>query len=241
MNKTLIIVPTFNEAENIQSLVHCVMGIDASYSLLVVDDNSPDGTKDLVGNLQKKYPQRLFLEVREKKTGLGAAYVHGFQWAIKHNYEFIVEMDADFSHNPYDIQKLLAPLQNDQADFSVGSRYKKGIQVVNWPLNRIILSISASFYVRLITCLPIRDTTAGFVAYRREVLASIDLHNIRFNGYAFQVEMKFKAWKKGFRFIEIPITFKDREHGTSKMNMSIVNEAIFGIVAMKIKSMRNKL
>ncbi len=165
MNKTLIIVPTFNEAENIQSLVHCVMGIDASYSLLVVDDNSPDGTKDLVGNLQKKYPQRLFLEVREKKTGLGAAYVHGFQWAIKHNYEFIVEMDADFSHNPYDIQKLLAPLQNDQADFSVGSRYKKGIQVVNWPLNRIILSISASFYVRLITCLPIRDTTAGFVSH----------------------------------------------------------------------------
>ena len=236
MDKSLVIIPTYNEAENIALILTSVMVLSLPFDVLVVDDASPDGTADIVAKLIKKYPNRIFLENRSEKNGLGPAYVHGFRWALAHAYAYIFEMDADFSHAPKDLERLLEPLNNGEADVVIGSRYVKGVQVVNWPLGRILLSYGASLYVRMITALPVKDTTAGFVGYKADVLKAIDLDQIRFSGYAFQIEMKFKAWKKGFRLKEIPIVFTDRIRGVSKMNSSIISEAIFGIILMKIKS-----
>jgi len=236
MKKNLVIVPTYNEAENIEELIASVMDLAYPFDMLVVDDNSPDGTARLAEALQPKFQARLHLLKRPNKEGLGPAYIEAFQWALDHDYDFIFEMDADFSHDPYDLLKLQETLQNNKADVVVGSRYVRGIQVVNWPLSRILLSYFASLYVRLITRMPIKDTTAGFVGYKKEVIQTLLQESIRFSGYAFQIEMKFKAWVRGFRLTEIPIVFTDRARGTSKMNRSIVSEAIFGIILMKIKS-----
>jgi dolichol-phosphate mannosyltransferase len=236
MDKSIVIIPTYNEADNIALMLASLMHLWESLSVLVVDDASPDGTADIVMDLIKEYPDRIFLENRKEKTGLGPAYVHGFRWVLARDYDYIFEMDADFSHNPKDLKSLYTILHKDQSDVVVGSRYVKGIQVINWPLGRILLSYFASLYVRLVTSLPVKDTTAGFVGYKSQVLRSIDLDQIRFSGYAFQIEMKFKAWRKGFRLTEIPIVFTDRIRGVSKMNRSIISEAIFGIILMKIKS-----
>ena len=236
MDKSLVIIPTYNEADNIALMLKALMDLAHPFSVLVVDDASPDGTAAIVADMMKKYPQQIFLENRAEKKGLGPAFVHGFRWAMAHDYAYIFEMDADFSHAPKDLERLFKVLAAGQAEVVIGSRYVKGIQVVNWPLGRILLSYGASLYVRLITSLPIKDTTAGFVGYKSDVLKSIDLNQVRFSGYAFQIEMKFKAWKKGFRLKEIPIVFTDRIRGVSKMNRSIISEAVFGIILMKIKS-----
>lgn len=236
MDKSVVIIPTYNEADNIALILASLMRLWESLTVLVVDDASPDGTADIVMEVIKEHPERIFLENRKEKKGLGPAYIHGFRWALARDYDYIFEMDADFSHAPKDLNSLYNVLYNDQSDVVVGSRYVKGIQVVNWPLGRILLSYFASIYVRLITSLPVKDTTAGFVGYKSQVLRTIDLDDIRFSGYAFQIEMKFKAWKKGFRLTEIPIVFTDRIRGVSKMNRSIISEAIFGIILMKIKS-----
>jgi dolichol-phosphate mannosyltransferase len=236
MDKSVVIIPTYNEADNIALILASLMRLWESLTVLVVDDASPDGTADIVMEVIKEHPERIFLENRKEKKGLGPAYIHGFRWALARDYDYIFEMDADFSHAPKDLNSLYNVLHNDQSDVVVGSRYVKGIQVVNWPLGRILLSYFASIYVRLITSLPVKDTTAGFVGYKSQVLRTIDLDDIRFSGYAFQIEMKFKAWKKGFRLTEIPIVFTDRIRGVSKMNRSIISEAIFGIILMKIKS-----
>ena len=236
MKKSLVIVPTYNESENIEELVAAVMRLEQPFDMLVVDDNSPDGTARLVEALQPKYQDSLHLLKRPIKEGLGPAYLEAFQWALNYDYDFIFEMDADFSHNPYDLIKLQKTLLNNKTDVVVGSRYVHGIQVINWPLSRILLSYFASLYVRLITRIPVKDTTAGFVGYKKEVIQAFREESIRFTGYAFQIEMKFKAWIKGFRLTEIPIVFTDRARGTSKMNRSIISEAIFGIILMKIKS-----
>jgi len=236
MDKSVVIIPTYNEADNIALMLASLMRLWESLTVLVVDDASPDGTADIVMEVIKEHPERIFLENRKEKKGLGPAYIHGFRWALARDYDYIFEMDADFSHAPEDLNNLYNVLYNDQSDVVVGSRYVKGIQVVNWPLGRILLSYFASIYVRLITSLPVKDTTAGFVGYKSQVLRTIDLDHIRFSGYAFQIEMKFKAWKKGFRLTEIPIVFTDRIRGVSKMNRSIISEAIFGIILMKIKS-----
>ena len=236
MDKSVVIIPTYNEADNIALILASLMRLWESLTVLVVDDASPDGTADIVMEVIKEHPERIFLENRKEKKGLGPAYINGFRWALARDYDYIFEMDADFSHAPKDLNSLYNVLHNDQSDVVVGSRYVKGIQVVNWPLGRILLSYFASIYVRLITSLPVKDTTAGFVGYKSQVLRTIDLDDIRFSGYAFQIEMKFKAWKKGFRLTEIPIVFTDRIRGVSKMNRSIISEAIFGIILMKIKS-----
>ena len=236
MKKNLVIVPTYNEAENIEELVSAVMGLECPFDMLVVDDNSPDGTAGLVEALQLKFQGRLHLLKRPFKEGLGPAYLEAFRWALDYDYDFIFEMDADFSHNPYDLLKLQETLQDKGEDVVVGSRYVHGIQVVNWPLSRILLSYFASLYVRFITRIPVKDTTAGFVGYKKDVIQAVIEESIRFTGYAFQIEMKFKAWVKGFRMTEIPIVFTDRARGTSKMNRSIISEAIFGIILMKIRS-----
>ena len=240
MSKALVIIPTFNEAENIVLMLEAIMNLPEYFSVLVVDDNSPDGTAVLVENFMKSYSDRIFIVKRAKKEGLGVAYIAGFRWALQRAYSFIFEMDADFSHNPKDLSRLLAPLSANQTDMVVGSRYAKGIHVVNWPLLRILISYGASVYARLVTGIPIKDTTSGFVGYRREVLEALNFDKIQFVGYAFQIELKFKTWKKQFRFVEIPIIFTDRVSGDSKMNTSIISEAVFGIIEMKIRSFFNK-
>ena len=240
MSNALVIIPTFNEAENIVLMLEAIMNLPEHFSVLVVDDNSPDGTAALVEKCMKSYPDRIFMVKRAKKEGLGIAYITGFQWALQRAYSFIFEMDADFSHNPKDLSRLLAPLSTNQTDMVVGSRYVKGIHVVNWPLMCILISYGASIYARIVTGIPIKDTTSGFVGYRREVLESLNFSKIQFVGYAFQIELKFKVWKKQFRFIEIPIIFTDRVRGDSKMNTSIISEAVFGIIGMKIRSFFNK-
>ncbi|MDG1761544.1 MAG: polyprenol monophosphomannose synthase [Flavobacteriaceae bacterium] len=240
MSKALVIIPTFNEAENIVLMLEAIMNLPEYFSVLVVDDNSPDGTAVLVENFMKSYSDRIFIVKRAKKEGLGVAYIAGFRWALQRAYSFIFEMDADFSHNPKDLSRLLAPLSANQTDMVVGSRYAKGIHVVNWPLLRILISYGASVYARLVTGIPIKDTTSGFVGYRREVLEALNFDKIQFVGYAFQIELKFKTWKKQFRFVEIPIIFTDRVRGDSKMNTSIISEAVFGIIEMKIRSFFNK-
>ena len=236
MNNRLVIVPTYNEIENISKIVAAVMKLTPDMDLLVVDDSSPDGTGAIIKELQEEHDGRLHLIEREGKLGLGTAYIKGFKWAIEKGYLYICEMDADFSHNPNDLLRLFDTCENHSADVAIGSRYVSGVNVVNWPMSRVLISYFASVYVRLITRMKIRDSTAGFVCYRREVLEVIDLDKIRFKGYAFQIEMKFKAWKYRFRLKEVPIIFTDRKEGTSKMSGTIVSEAIFGVIRLKIGS-----
>ena len=240
MKKTLVIIPTYNEIENIETILKSVFSQNKSFHVLVVDDNSPDGTADKVKSMQDEYSKQLYLLQRDKKNGLGAAYIAGFKWALEHSYNFIFEMDADFSHNPDDLIKLYDACASNGADIAVGSRYVKGITVVNWPLSRILLSYGASRYVRFITGMKVKDSTAGFICYKRKVLESIALNKIKFVGYAFQIEMKFKAYKKGFKIVEIPVIFKDRIKGKSKMSGSIISEAIFGVISLKLKSLFTK-
>ena len=235
----MVIIPTFNEIENIEPIIHSVFALEGDFHILVVDDNSPDGTAEVVTTLQERYSDRLFLEVRHGKSGLGTAYIHGFKWAIERKYEYIFEMDADFSHAPSDLIRLRQACI-DGADVAVGSRYKKGINVVNWPLHRILLSYGASFYVKLITGMKVHDPTAGFVCYRRKVLETINLDSIKFIGYAFQIEMKFRAHLQNYKIEEVPIIFTDRIRGKSKMSASIINEAVFGVVQMKLRSLFHK-
>ena len=235
MSDSLVIIPTYNEKENIEKMIRKVLSLEPSFHVLLVDDGSPDGTGQIIKDLKKSFPDKLFLIERSGKLGLGTAYIAGFQWALAHHYHFIFEMDADFSHNPEDLIKLRENCANG-ADLAIGSRYKSGINVVNWPMSRVLLSFYASKYVQFITGMPINDATAGFKCYRREVLQSIDFNKIKFVGYAFQIEMKFVTWKKGFNIIEVPIIFTDRSEGTSKMSKGIVKEAILGVIQMKLMS-----
>ena len=236
MSDTLVIIPTFNEKENIENIIHKVFSLTKDFEILVVDDNSPDGTSFIVEELIEEYQGELHIEKREGKNGLGTAYIHGFKWALARDYEYIIEMDADFSHNPDDLERLYNACVVDKADVSIGSRYIQGINVVNWPMQRVLLSFFASKYVKLITSLPVNDATAGFVCYHRSVLETINLNKIKFVGYAFQIEMKFKAWKFGFKIKEVSVIFTDRTLGESKMSKSILTEAVFGIIRMKFRS-----
>jgi len=235
VNKAIVIIPTYNEKENIHKMVQTILLLPVPYDLLIIDDGSPDGTADIVRSLQPSSPERLFMIERKGKQGLGTAYIMGFQWAIDKKYDFIFEMDADFSHNPQDLM-ILHQACIDGADLAIGSRYKSGVNVVNWPMGRVLMSYCASMYVRFITGMNIYDTTAGFKCYRRHVLEAIDLEKIKFRGYAFQIEMKFTAWKLGFRIEEVPIVFTDRREGTSKMSGGIFNEALWGVLRMKLNS-----
>ncbi len=238
MQDALIIIPTYNEKENIENIIRVIFSQEKAFDILVVDDNSPDGTATIVSSLQQEFPKRLSIENRKEKTGLGAAYIHGFKWALAKKYDFIIEMDADFSHNPKDLIRLYNVCAVDGADVSVGSRYKGNqVNVVNWDMKRLLLSYFASRYVRFITRIPIHDTTAGFVCYKRKVLETIKFDKIKFIGYAFQIEMKFKAWKHGFNIKEVSVIFTDRKLGKSKMDSSIINEAIFGVIKMTIKGL----
>ena len=239
-SKSLIIIPTYNERENVNAIIDAILNLDNDFNLLIVDDNSPDGTADIVRGLQNRYQGRLNLESRKGKFGLGTAYIFGFKWALKRDYNFIFEMDADFSHDPNDLPKLLKACSEDNADLAIGSRYSNGVNVVNWPMSRVLLSYFASKYVRLITRMPINDTTAGFKCYRRSVLEAIDFHKIRFTGYAFQIEMKFRSWKQGFKLKEVPVIFTDRKLGESKMSSGIIREAVFGVILLKIISFFKK-
>ena len=231
--KKLVIIPTYNEKENIVSILKAVFSTDTGFHILVVDDGSPDGTAQLVKDSHPLYPDRLFLEQRTGKLGLGTAYIHGFKWALARGYDYIFEMDADFSHDPADLLRLFAACDQGGADVAVGSRYVKGGRTENWPGDRIFLSKGASVYVRLITRIPVKDATAGFVCYKKKVLEAIDLDAIKFVGYAFQIEMKFTAWKLGFKVIEVPITFTDRKLGESKMSKNIIKEGILGVLDMQ--------
>ena len=229
----IVIIPTYNEIENIEQIIRKVFSLSKVFHLLIVDDGSPDGTADKVKQLQLEYSDKLFILERKGKQGLGTAYIAGFKWCLAKGYEYIYEMDADFSHNPNDLERLHDACANDGFDIAVGSRYVNGGKVENWPMNRILISYGASVYVRLITWMPVKDCTAGFVCYSRKVLETIDLDSIQFIGYAFQIEMKYRAWKKGFKIKEIPITFVDRKEGISKMTKGIVKEAIIGVWKMK--------
>ena len=230
---SIVIIPTYNERENIERIIRAVFALEHGFHILVIEDGSPDDTAGIVKDLQKEFPERLFMIERSGKQGLGTAYITGFRWALEHAYEYIFEMDADFSHNPNDLPRLYKACAEEGADLSIGSRYVSGVNVVNWPMGRVLMSYFASKYVRLITGLPIHDTTAGFVCYRRRVLQTIPLDHIRFKGYAFQIEMKFTAYKCGFRVQEVPVIFINRELGTSKMNSSIFGEAVFGVIRLK--------
>jgi dolichol-phosphate mannosyltransferase len=236
VSDSLIIIPTYNELENIEPMIRAVMGLSFLPDLLIIDDGSPDGTADKVKELQKEFPNRLYLEERKGKLGLGTAYIHGFRYALARHYEYIFEMDADFSHNPDDVPRLYSVCANEGYDLAIGSRYINGVTVINWPIGRVLMSYFASAYVRMITGMKIMDTTAGFKCYRRTVLANIDLDKIRFVGYAFQIEMKFNVWKLGFKIKEVPIIFKDREKGVSKMSSKIFKEAFLGVLQIKIRS-----
>ncbi|WP_452222392.1 polyprenol monophosphomannose synthase [Lacinutrix salivirga] len=240
MQDAIVIIPTYNEIENIEAIIHAVFSQSIAFDVLVVDDNSPDETYKKVEVLQEQYKNRLFLEVRSEKAGLGTAYIHGFKWCLKRSYEYVFEMDADFSHNPKDLERLYNTCKIDGADVAIGSRYIKGVNVVNWPLSRVILSYGASFYVRLITGMKIKDATAGFVCYKRKVLETLNLDAIKFVGYAFQIEMKFKSYLKKFKIIEIPVVFTDRIKGKSKLSSNIISEAIFGVITMKFNSVFKK-
>ena len=241
MNNGIIIIPTYNEIENIESIIRAVLSLHKPFHILVVDDNSPDGTAKKVVQLQEEFPERLFIENRTKKAGLGTAYVHGFRWALARDYSYIFEMDADFSHNPNDLEKLYDACHLGKKDVAIGSRYITGVNVVNWPLSRVLLSYFASVYVRLITGMEVRDATAGFMCYRREVLEKINLDRIKFVGYAFQIEMKYRSFAKNFELYEVPIIFTDRARGQSKMSGSIIKEAIFGVISLRIKKLFNRL
>ncbi|MBK5271586.1 MAG: polyprenol monophosphomannose synthase [Bacteroidia bacterium] len=229
----LVVIPTFNEKENISAILHAIFNLRQDFHVLIVDDGSPDGTAQIVKDLQPQFPGQLFIQERMMKLGLGRAYIYGFKWAILHGYHFVFEMDADFSHNPNDLPRLYNACKYEGADISVGSRYTKGGSVINWPANRILLSKGASLYTRMITWMPVKDPTAGFVCYKKEVLESINLDKIAFVGYAFQIEMKFAAWKLGFKTKEVPIVFQDRILGVSKMNKGIVKEGILGVLKLR--------
>ena len=237
MSKKLIIIPTYNERENVGAMIEAVMSLPFVPDLLIIDDGSPDGTAQLVRDAQPLHPGRIFLKERAGKQGLGTAYIAGFKYALDHGYDYVFEMDCDFSHNPQDTVRLLEECESGRADVAVGSRYKTGVNVVNWPMGRVLMSYYASKYVRFITRIPVCDTTAGFVCYKAEVLRAIDLDNIRFKGYAFQIEMKFTAHELGFRVGEVPIVFTNRVLGTSKMSGSIFGEAFFGVLQLKLGSL----
>ncbi|MGR7813064.1 polyprenol monophosphomannose synthase [Lacinutrix undariae] len=237
MRDAVVIIPTYNEIENIENIIRAVFNQDIAFDVLIVDDNSPDLTALKVKSLQKEFGDQLFLLEREDKTGLGTAYIAGFKWVLARSYDYVFEMDADFSHNPDDLIKLYNDCKHEGADVSIGSRYVTGVNVVNWPMSRVLLSYFASRYVRIITCMKIHDTTAGFVCYKRKVLQTINLDAIKFVGYAFQIEMKFKAYLHKFKINEIPVIFTDRAKGKSKMSSGIISEAIFGVINMKIKSL----
>jgi dolichol-phosphate mannosyltransferase len=237
---SVIIIPTYNEKENIEKIIRKVFSLPREFDVLIVEDNSPDGTATIVRELMKEFPARLFMEERKGKLGLGTAYIHGFKWALKNNYGFVFEMDADFSHNPDDLLRLYQAVSADGADLAIGSRYIRGVNVVNWPMGRVLMSYYASAYVRFVTRMKIQDTTAGFICYSRKVLKAIDLDKIRFTGYAFQIEMKFTAWKLGFKIIEVPIIFTDRTMGESKMSKGIFKEAILGVISLRMRSLFKK-
>ena len=240
MDKVLVIIPTYNEIENISSIVRAVLDLNEGYDILVIDDNSPDGTAEEVKKMQAHHPARIFLEEREGKLGLGTAYIHGFKWGLKNGYDYIIEMDADFSHNPADLPKLVKACREEGADMAIGSRYISGVNVVNWPMGRVLMSYFASAYVRMITGMKVKDTTAGFVCYSRKVLETLNLDKIQFKGYAFQIEMKFKTFKKKFKIVEVPIIFINRQLGTSKMNSGIFGEAMFGVIKLRLQSLFSK-
>lgn len=237
--KKLVIIPTYNEKENIRDIISAVFALKQDFHVLVVDDSSPDGTAEIVKELQEKNHETLHLTIRKEKNGLGKAYLHGFDWALRNNYDYIFEMDADFSHNPNDLPKLFEAAKN--ADMSIGSRYCKGVNVVNWPMSRVLLSYFASKYVRFILGIPVFDTTAGFVCFSRKVLENIGLDKVKMTGYGFQIEMKYRAFKKNFKIVEVPIIFTDRTQGESKMNGGIIKEAVFGVINLKLKSIFGKL
>ena len=240
MADALVIIPTYNEIENISNIIDAVISQPETFDVLIIDDGSPDGTASVVREKMTQYEGRVFLEERTGKLGLGTAYIHGFKWAKRHGYDYIIEMDADFSHNPNDLPKLYKACKEDGADLSIGSRYISGVNVVNWPMGRVLMSYYASAYVRFVTGMCVRDTTAGFVCYKRRVLDTLDLDKIEFKGYAFQIEMKFKAYKHGFKIKEVPIIFVNRELGTSKMNSSIFGEAVFGVIKLRLRSLFTK-
>ena len=237
MTDAIVIIPTYNEIENIEGIIKAVFSQSDDVHVLIVDDNSPDLTGLKVKELQNQFPNRLFLEVRKEKSGLGTAYIHGFNWCLNNKYQYIFEMDADFSHDPNDLTKLHKACHVQGADLAIGSRYVTGVNVVNWPMSRVLMSYFASRYVRVVTGMKIHDTTAGFVCYKRKVLETIKLDEIKFIGYAFQIEMKFKAYLKGFEIKEVPVIFTDRTLGQSKLSSGIISEAIFGVISMKIKSL----
>lgn len=240
MDKKIVIIPTYNEKENIEAIIRKTISLEDLFDILIIDDGSPDGTATIVKQLITEFPDRLYIVERTGKQGLGTAYICGFKWALENNYDYIFEMDADFSHNPSDLLKLYAACAEQGADVAVGSRYSNGVNVVNWPLGRVLMSYYASVYVRMITGMKVADTTAGFKCYRREVLETINLDRIHFKGYAFQIEMKFTAYKSGFTIIEVPIIFINRVLGTSKMNTSIFGEALFGVLKLKWWSLFRK-
>jgi len=234
---SLVIIPTYNEKENIERIIRKVFSLDKEFHVLIVEDNSPDGTADIVKGLMQEFNDKLFIEERKGKLGLGTAYLHGFKWGLQRNYEYLIEMDADFSHNPDDLLKLYDACKQG-ADLAIGSRYIKGVNVVNWPMGRVLMSYYASAYVRLVTGMKTRDTTAGFKCYSRKVLEAIRFDKIRFVGYAFQIEMKYTAWKLGFNVVEVPIIFTDRTEGTSKMSSGIFKEAFWGVMSLRFKNVK---
>jgi dolichol-phosphate mannosyltransferase len=240
VSDSLVIIPTYKEKENIVKIIRKVFSLPKAFNILVIDDNSPDGTADEVQKILNEFPGRLFLETRKGKLGLGTAYIFGFQWALARDYQYIFEMDADFSHNPEDLVRLYNACATDGYDLAIGSRYINGVNVINWPMGRVLMSYYASAYVRLITGMPVRDTTAGFKCYRREVLEAIELRKVRFTGYAFQIEMKFLAWKMGFKIKEVSIVFTDRSEGESKMSKGIFKEAVLGVIMLRINSIFKK-
>ncbi|HPS46774.1 MAG TPA: polyprenol monophosphomannose synthase [Bacteroidales bacterium] len=240
MSDSLVVIPTFNERENIEKIIRKVFSLSKQFDILIVEDNSPDGTAAIVKNLMSEFTDRLYIEERKGKLGLGTAYIHGFKWALKKGYDYIFEMDADFSHNPDDLLRLYNACSKENAELAIGSRYINGVNVVNWPMGRVLMSYYASAYVRFITRMKIRDTTAGFKCYKKEVLKAINLDKIRFTGYAFQIEMKFTAWKLGFNIVEVPIIFTDRTEGQSKMSGGIFKEAVLGVISLRLKSIFKK-
>jgi dolichol-phosphate mannosyltransferase len=241
VSDSIIIIPTYNEKENIEKIIRKVFSLEKDFHILVVEDNSPDGTAAIVKSLMQEYPGQLFIEERKGKMGLGTAYIHGFKWSLEKGYDYTFEMDADFSHNPDDLIRLYNALAVDGADLSIGSRYISGVNVVNWPMGRVLMSYFASSYVRFITRMKIQDTTAGFKCYSRKVLEAIRFDKIKFVGYAFQIEMKYVTWKLGFKITEVPVIFTDRTEGTSKMNSSIFKEAILGVIDLRIRGMFNRI
>ena len=241
MSDSLVIIPTYNEKENIEKILSTVFNLDKAFDILVVEDNSPDGTADIVKSLMEEFKDRLFIMERKGKLGLGTAYIDGFKWALERSYEYVTEMDADFSHNPKDLVRLYDALKDTDADVAIGSRYIKGVNVVNWPMGRVLMSYYASKYVRIVTGMNIMDTTAGFVCWSRKVLETINLDKVKFVGYAFQIEMKYTAVKLGFKVVEVPIIFTDRTEGESKMNKSIFREAVLGVVQLRMRGMFGKI